>query len=280
MQTPLTDKHLSTIKPGKLSWALLLSFGLVFGWGNIVHGENVQGENGATAPEELTEIIEGLEDAANDRNLPEVMEYYSPKFTSADGLTHNSFSSALAKVWKTYPRVKYTTEIESWSQEGDKLVAQTVTRIRGIRKDRGRIVRLNSTLRSRQYFQDKQIVRQEILDEHTKLTSGENPPKINVITPKTVAVGEKYNFDVIVNEPLGDNVLLGAVKEERTASELYLNPTALELESLPAGGIYKVVTAPLLPDSHWLSAIVVRGDGITMLTRRVKVENRTGQQQQ
>ena len=92
-------------------------------------------------------------------------------------------------------------------------------------------------------------------------------------------MGEKYNFDVIVNEPLGDNVLLGAVKEERTASGLYLNPTALELEPLPAGGIYKVATAPLLPESNWLSAIVVRGDGITMVTQRVKVENRSGQQQ-
>lgn len=272
MQTPVTDNNFSAIKPWRLPMALLLSFGLVCGWGNIVRSEN-----GATAPEELTEIIEGVEEAANDRDLDEVMEYYSPKFTSADGLTRSSFSSALAKVWKNYPRVKYTTEIESWSQEGDKLVAQTVTKIRGIRKDQGRVVRLNSTLRSRQYFQDEQIVYQEILNEQTKLTSGENPPQIRVIAPKTVAVGEKYNFDVIVNEPLGDNVLLGAVKEERTASGLYLNPTALELEPLPAGGIYKVATAPLLPESNWLSAIVVRGDGITMVTQRVKVENRPGQ---
>ena len=273
MQTPLTDKNLFSVKLRHLPISLLLSFGLVCGWGNIA-----QGENGTTAPQELTEIIEGLEAAANDRNLQDAMAYYSPKFTSADGLTRSSLSSALAKVWKSYPRVKYTTEIESWSQEGDKLVAQTVTKIRGTRKDRGRVVRLNSTLRSRQYFQDKQIIRQEILAEQTKLTSGENPPKIKVIAPKTVAVGEKYNFDVIVNEPLGNNVLLGAVKEERTAGDLYLNPTALELEPLSAGGIYKVVTAPLLPDSNWLSAIVVRGDGITLVTQRVKVEDLPGQQ--
>ena len=282
MKAPLTDKYKSTIK----SWgwstvpcrkttglaltssvSLLLSVGLVCGLGNLA-----KAENGSTVPEELTEIIEGLEEAANDRDLKEVMEYYSPEFTSSDGLTHDSLSSALMRVWKTYPRVKYTTEIESWSEDGDQLVAQTVTKIRGVRKNNGRIIRINSTLRSRQRFQDDRIIRQEILAEQTKLTSGQNPPKIDVISPKTVSVGQKYNFDVIVTEPLGDNVLLGAVKEERTKSDLYLNPTALELEPLPAGGIYKVVTAPLLPDSNWLSAIVVRGDGITMVTQRVRVE--------
>ena len=59
--------------------------------------------------------------------------------------------------------------------------------------------------------------------------------------------------------------------EERTGSDRYINPTTLELEPLPAGGIYKLVTAPRLADNHWLSAILVRGDGITMVTRRVNI---------
>ena len=85
-------------------------------------------------------------------------------------------------------------------------------------------------------------------------------------------MGEKYNFDVIVTEPLERNVLLGAALEERTGSDRYINPSTLELEPLSAGGIYKVVTAPLLPDNHWLSAIVVRSNGITLVTKRVQIE--------
>jgi len=71
---------------------------------------------------------------------------------------------------------------------------------------------------------------------------------------------------------LGEQVLLGAVQEEKTAANLYLNSTLLELEPLPAGGIFKVATAPQVPESNWLSAIVVRGDGITMITHRVNIE--------
>jgi hypothetical protein len=70
-------------------------------------------------------------------------------------------------------------------------------------------------------------------------------------------------------------VLLGAAREERTGTNGYLNPTALDLEPLSSGGIYKVVTAPLIADNNWLSAILVRGDGITLVNRRVRVTERS-----
>jgi hypothetical protein len=247
--------------------ALLLSLGLV-----AALNLEVKAQSAEAAPEELTEVISQLESAANNKDLEEVMEYYSPNFTNGDGLTRTSLSRSLSQIWRTYPQMSYTTTINSWEDNGKELVAETTTQIEGIQNSRGRVVRFDSTLRSRQYFQDRQLVRQEVLSEQTKLTSGERPPEVNIIAPQMVGLGKKYNFDVVVTEPLGDQVLLGAVKEERTSSELYLNPTALELEPLPAGGVYKTVTAPLLPDNNWLSAIIVRGDGITMVTHRVRVQ--------
>ena len=222
-------------------------------------------------PPELVEAIAEIEKAANERDLEKLLEYYSEDFTNTDGLTHTSLSEALKQMWSNYAQLRYTTEIKSWEQVGEQLVANTVTYIRGTQRNKGRVSRLNSTLHSRQYFQDQQLVRQEIISEKTQLTSGLNPPKVNVIIPEQVKVGEKYNFDVIATEPLEDKLLLGAVIEERTGSDRYINPTTLELEPLPAGGIYKLVTAPRLADNHWLSAILVRGDGITMVTRRVNI---------
>lgn len=257
-----------------LATALLLSLGIVNGSAAIV-----QAQSAANAPEELTEAISGIEEAANSKDLDGVIEYYSPNFTNTDGLTTDSLAKALEQVWKNYPQLKYTTKIESWSQKGDELIAETTTTIRGIQNNQGRSLHLNSVIKSRQYFQEQKLVRQEILAEQSQLTSGDNSPKVQVVAPESVKTGEKYNFDLIVNQPLEDKVLLGAVKEEKTASNLYLNPTALELEPLPAGGIYKVATAPLLPDSKWLSAILVRGDGITMVTHRVNIEEREVNQQ-
>ncbi|NJL52418.1 MAG: nuclear transport factor 2 family protein [Hydrococcus sp. SU_1_0] len=251
----------------KLATVLLLNLGIVGGMTNVA-----QAENAATAPAELTAIIAGIEKAANNQDLDGVIGYYSQDFKHSDGLTTEAVSKALAQMWKNYPQLKYTTEIESWSASGNELVAETMTTVRGIQNQGGRQERLNSTIKSRQYFQGQKLVRQEILTEESQLTSGEHPPQVKVVAPSTVTTGEKYNFDLIVDEPLGDQVLLGAVQEEKTAANLYLNSTSLELKPLAAGGIYKVATAPALPESNWLSAILVRGDGITVITHRVNIQ--------
>ena len=251
----------------KIATILLLNLGIIGGISDVAWAESAE-----TAPEELTEVIAGIEEAANEQDLDAVIEYYSEDFKSDDGLTTDMMSKALKRMWQNYPRLQYTTKIDSWSQSGAELVAETTTTVRGIQNTKGRQSRLKSTIKSRQYFQGQKLVRQEILTEQSQLTSGDNPPKVAVIAPDTVNVGKKYNFDLVVDEPLGEQVLLGAVQEEKTAGNLYLNSTSLELEPLPAGGIFKVATAPKVPQSNWLSAILVRGDGITMITHRVNIE--------
>ncbi|MGK7872370.1 MAG: nuclear transport factor 2 family protein [Xenococcaceae cyanobacterium] len=253
-----------------LGWSisLLLGFGLTTSLGSAVRAESPE-----TAPQELKEILSEIETAVNSRDLEGMMQFYSPNFTNSDGLSHSSLSQALTELWKRYPSLNYMTELQSWERVGDELVAETVTYIRGTENIDGRLMRLDSNIRSRQYFKDQKLVRQEILAERTKLTSGENPPEVNVILPEKVGVGEQFNFDVIVKEPLRDDVLLGAAIEEQTSSDRYFNPSTLELEILPAGGIFKLVTAPLLPDNRWLSAILVHADGIILITQRVRVEN-------
>jgi hypothetical protein len=256
----------------KIAIVFLLNLGIMGCMTN-----NAQGENAATAPKELTTLITGIEEAANNQDLKGVISYYGKNFKNSDGLTTGGLSKALTQMWKNYPQLKYTTEIESWSASGNELVAETLTTIRGIQTKQGRQERLNSTIRSRQYFQGQKLVRQEILTEQSQLTSGENPPQVKIVAPDSVVTGEKYNFDLIVDEPLGDQVLLGAVQEEKTSANLYFNSASLELEPLSAGGIYKVATAPLMPESNWLSAILVRGDGMTMITHRVNIKDKAAQ---
>ena len=246
---------------------LLLSIGMLTASCNQVKAQSPE-----TLPSNLRTTIAGIENAANNQDLSQLLSFYNANFTNSDGLTVEVMGQALEQTWSTYPRLRYRTTIESWEQQGDQLVVETITKMSGSQIDQGRNISLVSTVRSRQYFQDQQIVNQEILSEQTELKTGENPPAITAIAPETVKVGEKYNFDVIVTEPLENKVLLGAALEERTTTNLYLNPGSLELEPLSAGGIYKVVTAPLLPENNWLSAILVRSDGITMVTKRVKVE--------
>ena len=248
------------------SLTLLLSMGILSSMSGIAKAQTTE-----NPPQELIEAIAEIEKAANQRDLEDLLDYYDKDFTNNDGLTYTALAEALKQMWRNYPRLRYSTKIESWEQVGDQLVANTVTYIRGTQRNKNRISRLNSTLRSRQYFQEQKLIRQEIISERTQITSGLKPPKVDVIVPEQVEVGEKYNFDVIATEPLENDLLLGAAIEEKIGGDRYINPTTLELKPLPAGGIYKIVTAPRLADNHWLSAILVRGDGITMVTRRVNV---------
>jgi len=61
--------------------------------------------------------------------------------------------------------------------------------------------------------------------------------------PQQVKVGQQYSFDAIVQEPLGD-YLVGAAIEEPIQADKYFNPT-VELELLPAGGLFKVGRAQI-----------------------------------
>lgn len=256
----LTAKIKRVTISGALSLIALGSFQ------NLAHAET------KNIPSELKNAIANIEVAANEKNLDKVIEYYDPSFTNNDGLNTNSIKTALKKVWDQYSGLTYSTQINSWEKVKGQLVAETTTTITGTQNSKGRKSQLESVLKSRQYFRNQKLVRQDIISEQTKVFSGENPPQVTVNLPETVKVGEKYNFDTIVNEPLEGNVLLGAALEERTASSRYLKPSTLELQPLSAGGIFKVVTAPRLSDNHWLSAIIVRGDGITMVTNRVNIE--------
>ncbi|RMG10714.1 MAG: nuclear transport factor 2 family protein, partial [Cyanobacteria bacterium J055] len=65
--------------------------------------------------------------------------------------------------------------------------------------------------------------------------------------------------------------LLGTALEEPANFESYLDPGELELEGLPAGGIFKVGKASEETGDYWVSAIIVREGGIAAISRRLHV---------
>jgi hypothetical protein len=251
---------------------LLRSLYFLFGLAIAVSGvKPLRAQSPDTAPVELKALITQIEAAANRGDLEQVMQFYSPEFTNSDGLNYANLQQGLKGFWQDYRLVKYSTKLQSWQQEGDKIVAETVTKIQGTGESLGRKVQLSSSITSRQHFQDDKLIYQEILQETTEITAGDSAPQIKVILPAQVKVGEQFDFDVIVEEPLGDDLLAGAVLNERITGDSYLNPGVLKLDLLPAGGIFKRATAPQEPNNEWFSAIVVRGDGITLVTKRVRV---------
>lgn len=245
--------------------ALSLAISCVIGLTDFVRAQN------PPPPPELVDTIQKIDAAASSKQLQKVMEFYNPNFENNDGLRFSSLEKSLSKLWATYASLNYKTEIVSWEKKGEQLTAQTITRIQGTQKKDGRDFSINSTIRSEQVFEGNKLVSQQILSEETQVNSGANPPNVRVILPESVRIGQQYEFDVIVEEPLGDEVLLGKAMDERIRSDFYLKPSEVELEVLAAGGIFKLVKAPLVAENRWLSAVLVRSDGMTIITRRVKV---------
>ena len=257
----------------KMVWRVLLatglSLGLTVGMGASVRAQDQYPRN---TPSELKSFLTRLEDAANRHSPDEIMQFYSPDFTNSDNLDRSQLSEKLQTLWERYGNLNYFTQLESWRRQGESLVLETTTFITGIRTDNGREMRLKARLRSRQFLQGEQIVRQEILSERTEIVMGDNPPDVEIRLPDRVAPGEQFNFDAIVKTPLGNDLLLGAAVEEEISSDRYFNPEAFDLELLQAGGLFKRGTAPDESGDRWISAILISGEGAIVITHRLRVE--------
>lgn len=225
----------------------------------------------SAAPAQVTNLLTQMDTAANNRNAQEVVGLFADNFTHSDGLTRQTLKESLTSLWKRYPDLKYRTELKSWKPDAKGIQTETITYITGTQKEGDREFKLNSTLEARQVIENQKIVRQDILKERSQVTSGTNPPDLKINLPEQVRAGQEFTFDAIVQEPLGDDLVVGAALEEPIKPEGYLNVTTANLEALPSGGIFKVGKAPQNSANQWLSAIVVRHDGITMVTQRVKI---------
>ena len=223
------------------------------------------------APPELLETLNAIDTAATQGDLATVMSFYSSTFRNSDGFDYATLEQALTELWKRYPNLTYQTQLNSWEADGAAIVAETTTTITGdySTSERGRT--FTATITSRQRFENLQITEQEILAEQSELAEGRNPPTVEVILPEQVAIGQSFGFDAIVQEPLGDRLLLGAALEEQTDASSYFEDVPVTLELLSSGGLFKMGRAPAVPDSHWISAILIRDDGITTVTQRIRI---------
>ncbi len=271
--TPLVRRQLKF--PANI-WlvSFLLTIGLTSGW-QRTQAMTPQHLSQATAPQNaptaLKNLLTQVDSAASRGDVKGVLQFYSPNFTHGDGLNLQTLEKSLVSLWQRYPKLQYSTKLLSSKPEANGIIAETETKITGLPSGNGNKLALNATIKSRQRIQGGKIVRQDILSERTLLTSGSNPPQIDIKLPQQVQVGQKYNFDAIVQQPLGDDFLLGTALEESIQPDKFLNPTPVDLELLTSGGLFKVGQAPSTPGSQWISAVILRGNGMTMITQRLQV---------
>jgi hypothetical protein len=223
------------------------------------------------APTALKTMLTKIDSAANQRKLPELLRYYSPNFTTSDGLNRTVWQQSLGQFWQSYSSLNYVTTLESWQGNGNSYTANTITKITGVQNINGRVLNLLSTIKSSQKIVGGQITKQQILQERTQVSSGTKPPTIELSLPDKLQTNAEYNLDAIVTEPLGEDVLMGTTIEQPVTGQGYGQPANYKLELLSAGGLFKIARAPGKSGDYWFSTIFIRPTGMTTLTQRVRV---------
>jgi len=270
-QNWLRNRLKSSLSIQRFTSAALCGLAISLGSGFLGGGLSAKAASPETAPAALTTAIATMEAAASSGNVSAAMAGYSATFTNEDGFTYETLEAALTTLWNRYESLTYRVELQSWEPTAEGFIAETVTYIDGTQMVDGQAMVLESVIRSEQTFENGKIVSQATLSERNQVTSGEQPPTVSVILAEQVTPGEQYDFDAIVVEPLGNRYLLGAAVEEGTTATDFFTGRPVELELLSAGGLFKIGEAPSAPDSRWVSALLVREDGLTVVTRRLQV---------
>ncbi|WP_338440887.1 hypothetical protein VZG28_07755 [Synechococcus elongatus IITB4] len=229
----------------------------------------------AQTPAAANTVFQSLAAAATRQDAKAIANLYSPSFQPPDGLDRVGYDSAMQRFWKQFPGARYTVQVLNSQPSGSGLQVETLTKIEGQRKQGDRTFNLASEIKSRWLLQDGRLQREEILSERSRLSSGSNPPELTVNAPATVLTGENFSFDAYVDAPLNDDLLVGGVTEDPIELQRLLNPTDFRLQALTAGGVYKQARAPQRPGNFWISALVIRRDGLTVVSERLRVVDRT-----
>jgi hypothetical protein len=280
MLQKLKQRTVNAARPSRSSISLQLIVGgaILFLGSGLWHApasaetKSVQAPSKTPAPAALLELLKQMDAAASSKDLNATMKFYGPNFKHADGLDSKTLGEALKNFWQQTQSVQYQTQINQWKAQGpDQYSLETTTTIQGIQKAADRDMKLTSTVRSRVTIANQTLTSQEILGEQTLLTTGVKPPVVQVDLPEQVNIGQTFNFDAVVKDPLGNSLLLGAAVEEPITPEQYLQRKEIILEPLSSGGLFKVGQAPKQPTRQWISAVLIQESGMTIASQRLNV---------
>ena len=86
--------------------------------------------------------------------------------------------------------------------------------------------------------------------------------------PDKVLTGSKYDIDIILNKPLEEVIIAGAIKPHQ------INPLfeqEILLEPLASGGIFKMTRAPSKPGMQIWSGIIAHPEGMITFTKSIEI---------
>ena len=102
----------------------------------------------------------------------------------------------------------------------------------------------------------------------TTIRNDDNKIDISFKIPDKVLTGSKYDIDIILNKPLEEVIIAGAIKPHQVNS--FFEQEIL-LEPLASGGIFKMTRAPSKPGIQIWSGIIAHPNGMITFTKSIDI---------
>jgi len=102
----------------------------------------------------------------------------------------------------------------------------------------------------------------------TTIRNDDKKIDISFKIPEKVLTGSKYDIDIILNEPLEEVIIAGAIKTHQVNS---LFEQEILLEPLASGGIFKRKRAPSKPGIQIWSGIIAHPEGMITFTKSIDI---------
>lgn len=149
--------------------------------------------------------------------------------------------------------------------------ASVTLKVSGTRQQGGSTYRLDAEQRLSLQTDGQRFNGQTIWREQSLLRSGENSPAVSVLIPDAVLTGERYDVDVIFDDPLDGALVAGGIQAITPEQVASLESPRLELAALGGGGLFKVVQAPQTAGFQTWAVLLVHPKGVVSATKRVRV---------
>jgi hypothetical protein len=214
------------------------------------------------------QLLQSLESAFNgERELQPLLE-------SGPGLDPGLVERQMRTLRSQFPDARW--QITSGPALSDGRPTVTV-QVRGSRQDGPLSFRLQAEQQLALESDGSRITGQTVLREQSLLRSGPGDLAVTVQIPDAVLTGQRYDLDVLLDEPLEDAIVAGGLVELTPEQARTLESPSLRLGALGGGGLFRTVQAPLNPGSQTWAVLLVHPDGLVSVSKRVRVVADKGQ---
>lgn len=169
---------------------------------------------------------------------------------------------------KQFPNARWTLTPGPTLRDGRSTVE---LRLEGTHTIAGSTYRLEASQQLALTSSGGRITSQAVVREQTILRSGDQDLPVSLLIPDAVLTGQRYDVDVVFDEPLDGAVAAGGLLALSSSQATAMDTPRLELGALGGGGLFRTVQAPYTPGEQTWAVLLVHPKGVITATKRVRV---------